>query len=178
MKILLVRHGEAVVQEDDSVLTDLGVKQAEKLAEYLKGLEIDRVVCSSLTRTKQTAEKYLNLNPDVDYEETDDAIEIYRKIIGGAEKPGTSDGREERDKERANKFFERLQKSREGCIVVFSHGNMIRYLLSKFAGKKADAFFSTDIFTASVSEIEDGEIVGINNVKFLGELAQGAEYLP
>ncbi len=63
-EIILLRHGETewnVAQvfrgRIDVELNETGVKQAELLAEYLKGLHIDAVYSSPLKRALNTAEK-------------------------------------------------------------------------------------------------------------------------
>lgn len=72
MRLLLVRHAEAVVLGEagstcdfDRPLTDLGRKQAAALAAALGkfGLAPDRVVTSPLLRATQTAEPLLTLLP-------------------------------------------------------------------------------------------------------------------
>ena len=61
--IILVRHGESSFNRDgliqgqtdsDSLLTACGIHQAEKVADWLKGVEIERCICSPLKRVKQT----------------------------------------------------------------------------------------------------------------------------
>lgn len=63
-KVTLVRHGlsswnlESRVQgsSDDSVLTDTGVKQAERCREALSNMHFDRCFSSPISRAKSTAE--------------------------------------------------------------------------------------------------------------------------
>ncbi len=60
MEITLVRHGEPEwvrdgLSIDDPPLTDLGVRQAELLAERLTGEHFDEVFVSPLLRARQTA---------------------------------------------------------------------------------------------------------------------------
>ncbi|MFC1649776.1 histidine phosphatase family protein [Patescibacteria group bacterium] len=62
-KIYLVRHAESIAntrgiyqgQTHDTVLSELGRKQAAKLASALESIEIDRIICSPLKRTFMTA---------------------------------------------------------------------------------------------------------------------------
>jgi broad specificity phosphatase PhoE len=53
--IYLLRHGTRVNQQEDSLLSDMGKKQAELTAEFLKGKGIHEVYVSPLQRTRQTA---------------------------------------------------------------------------------------------------------------------------
>ena len=65
---------------------------------------------------------------------------------------------------------------RISCIL---NENLNRFLFSLFAKKKSDAFFSTDIFPASVTEIDSGKVVEINKTEYLGDLSsEKTNYLP
>ena len=60
MEIVLIRHGEPEWVRDglavvDPPLTDRGHRQAERLAEYLRGEAFDEVLVSPLVRARQTA---------------------------------------------------------------------------------------------------------------------------
>lgn len=62
-EILLVRHGQTDLNREprfqgqiDAPLNPLGELQARRLAERLARERLDRIVCSDLTRTRQTAE--------------------------------------------------------------------------------------------------------------------------
>jgi uncharacterized phosphatase len=72
MRLILARHGQAVSNVDptyvghDAPLTEIGVRQAHLLGEWLKthAPEIDRIVCSPLQRAHNTAKivnEYLRL---------------------------------------------------------------------------------------------------------------------
>jgi len=53
MDILLIRHAEP---HPDTVLTEKGVVQAERLAEYLRDVPITHIYCSPLARARKTME--------------------------------------------------------------------------------------------------------------------------
>lgn len=131
MRIFLVRHGEAIKLENDSILTKKGLKQSKNVAKALAKIPIDLVFTSNLTRATQTLEEYKKLNGSVKVEISPEISEIYRVIIGGPEKEGTSENREEKDKTRSDNFFANLLKLKKENIAIFSHGNIIRYFLSK-----------------------------------------------
>lgn len=64
MKFLLVRHGETKYNEENRIqgwldipLSQKGRLQAEGIAEELKGVEIDVIVSSDLSRAYETAQK-------------------------------------------------------------------------------------------------------------------------
>jgi broad specificity phosphatase PhoE len=60
MLFYLVRHGQKQAIPFDPPLTDIGVKQAELTAEYLKDIPFKKVIASPKLRTKQTAEIIAN----------------------------------------------------------------------------------------------------------------------
>ncbi|MGB0148772.1 MAG: histidine phosphatase family protein, partial [Ilumatobacteraceae bacterium] len=60
MEIVLVRHGQPEwvkggLNVVDPPLTDLGHRQAERLADALEGESFDEILVSPLTRARQTA---------------------------------------------------------------------------------------------------------------------------
>ena len=71
MKLLVTRHGqtnwniEGKIQGSvDNLLNDEGINQAERAREIIKNTKIDLIICSTLTRAKQTAE-ILNKDRDI-----------------------------------------------------------------------------------------------------------------
>ncbi len=71
MKVVLMRHGDAIGGGDDFLrtLSDVGVKEVKIVASELAslGFEIDRLVSSPLLRAKQTAnhiEEKISSNPE------------------------------------------------------------------------------------------------------------------
>ena len=66
MQIVLIRHAEPEwvrdgLNVDDPPLTVRGHRQAEFLAERLRGEHFDEILVSPLTRTRQTAEPILDV---------------------------------------------------------------------------------------------------------------------
>ena len=57
-QILLVRHCQSSGQEPDASLTALGFAQAEQLAGFLLGFEVDAIVSSPYRRALQTIEPF------------------------------------------------------------------------------------------------------------------------
>lgn len=62
MRIYLIRHGETdwnkelrLQGREDIPLNDCGKLQAQKCGEAIRGLEVDKIVCSPLLRAKDTA---------------------------------------------------------------------------------------------------------------------------
>lgn len=154
MKIYLVRHGECEKSDSEPVLTQDGIKQAKNVAKKLLSLKIDKVYSSDLTRCKQTCEELLKIG-SFDKEFSERFREIYRLIIGGPEKPGTSEDREENDRKRAEEVYSEIKKSSEN-LVIFTHGNMIRFLLGKVLGNEKN-MWNCVILPGSISILESDE---------------------
>jgi broad specificity phosphatase PhoE len=76
MEIIITRHGETIANKRelvcgwyDSDLDEIGKKQAKKLALRLEKEKIDVILCSDLSRCKQTIEPYLaKHNKEVHYD--------------------------------------------------------------------------------------------------------------
>ncbi len=82
-RLLLVRHGETNWNRDgrfqgqiDIPLNENGHKQAAQAGEFLKAVEIDEAVTSSMLRPKETAEGILKHHADVALKTTEDLWEI------------------------------------------------------------------------------------------------------
>lgn len=158
MKLYLLRHGEA--DPITKRLTPKGELQAKETADFLNTLKFDKIYSSTLDRAVQTA-AYL----ETEFEHREELNEIYRVIVKGPVKEGTPDDREEKDKQRADKFWEELHKE-EGNILLVCHGNLIRYYLNK-AG--SDIVWEDELQPCSVSLIENGVIKAVNDVNHLPE---------
>lgn len=174
MKMLLIRHGECLKGIKDPSLTQRGKVQAEKLAKKLSTLPITKAYVSDLTRAFESFESYLAVNPSITYEKTEQVREIYRLIIGGPEKEGASQDREKKDKARADIFFDHITNSNlKGNVIIVTHGNLIRYFLSKamkMDPKKAFDGLIVNCGSISVIEIKRGQtaVKSMNNVDHLG----------
>ncbi len=82
-RLLLVRHGETEWNRQgrfqgqiDVPLNDNGRVQASQAAEFLKSVQIDSAVSSSMARPKETAEIILKYHPEVELKLRDDLREI------------------------------------------------------------------------------------------------------
>jgi broad specificity phosphatase PhoE len=82
MELHLIRHGQSNWNEEkriqgqsESILTDLGIQQAQVVGERLRHLDFDQVFCSTSLRTRQTAE-HLFKHRDFDIEYLDSLREI------------------------------------------------------------------------------------------------------
>src|SRR3989344_6576694 len=174
MRLLLIRHGECLKGTGDPSLTKNGKSQAEMLAKRLSKIIITKIYVSDSARALESFEEYLKINPSIQYEKTDKLREIYRTIIGGPEREGTSPEREKKDKDRADMFFEHIVNSNlKGNVGIFTHGNTIRYFLSKAMKtdpKKAFGGIVINCGSISIIEVKKDEVAvkAINIIDHLG----------
>jgi len=90
VRLLLVRHGETEWNRKgqfqgqiDVPLNDNGRVQAAQAAEFLKPIQIDAAVSSSMSRPKETAEIILKYHPQVELQLRDDLREISHGLWEG-----------------------------------------------------------------------------------------------
>ena len=163
MRIYFVRHGETeynklqIVQGSgvDSSLNDTGQSQANALFEKYKDVAFDVVFTSSLKRTKETAQQFIdkpiqhiatadlneiNWGVHEGQKSTPFMIDAYKKLI---EKWGNNDfdARLEKGESanelqtRLNRFLDHLKTRTEETIIVFTHGRTLRCLMCLIEGK-------------------------------------------
>ena len=195
-QIYLVRHAEAegnlyrrIHGQYDSLITDLGHKQVEKLAERFKDIHIDAVYSSDLTRTRQTAAgiygpKGLGLQ----------TVKGLREIHMGCWEDRTWGDMEREDPDMLHKFnfdpdawvvegaesFEQLRRrvlasirdlaaKHEGqSIAVVTHGSALRTLFAAASGMFLGDMKNLpycDNTGVSLIEVEKGEI----SLKFIND---------
>ena len=89
-RLLLVRHGETEWNRQgrfqgqiDVPLNDNGRQQAAQAEEFLKSVQIDSAISSSMSRPKETAEIILKHHPDVQLTTRDDLREISHGLWEG-----------------------------------------------------------------------------------------------
>jgi broad specificity phosphatase PhoE len=168
MKIFLIRHCESVKTFDDIVLSDFGHQEAEALAFKLSEIPIDKIFVSEHTRALETLEPFKKKNTGVPVIKTADLREIYRVIVGGPIREGTSKDRETNDSERAMRIWEVLKKEK-GNVAVFCHGNIIRFFLMMSLNIKPNNFWDKLLITTgsiSVIEISD-DLIKVNAINLI-----------
>jgi len=176
MNILLVRHGNSIKKDEDTVLSEKGIKQAKLLAKRLAKIKITKTYSSDYTRALQTYEEFKKINPDVPHIISKDLREIYRTIIGGPERKGTPSKRAKKDLKRINTAFKEITQNDESAVIaVFCHGNVIRYFLSRVLNSKTKTNLWENIIIndASISILEVNneslKIKTINDIEHLSE---------
>ncbi|HTH93327.1 MAG TPA: histidine phosphatase family protein [Candidatus Paceibacterota bacterium] len=187
-KIYFVRHGQSegnsgpIRQTAETPLTEKGREQAQIVAKRCKNIPTELMVCSTMVRTRQTADAILAEVPQpVEYSDLfverrrtsdelgkpkDDpkALEVEKVIVEHFAEPGFRYSDEENFddlKERAKKALEYLANRPEETILVVSHGFFMRVLMSyvvfgdELTGKECQQFirkFETENTSISVIE--------------------------
>ncbi len=183
MKILLIRHADCLQEGFDPEISQLGTIQAKLLAKRLSKIPISMVYVSDLKRTVQTFEEYHQIVKKISFEKTKDIREIYRVLVGGAPKEGTSKNREKEDKERIEKFFKKLISKDHGQIVaIFTHGNVIKYMLSKFLDSDPLRLGPrVSILSAGITLVDFNngkvDVKFVNNIEHLTDLDSSNNYM-
>ncbi|MBS3083212.1 histidine phosphatase family protein [Candidatus Pacearchaeota archaeon] len=154
MKLIIVRHGETVENKEGIMqgqthgkLSDMGLRQVEKLAEYLKNEKIDLIYSSDLGRCKESLAPLLQfINQKVIYTELlrertkgifdgkdskqyhNWMLENPRKIPSGGENAQEVDAR-------VDKFLkENIGKWKNKTVLIMAHGGTKISLLKILLG--------------------------------------------
>jgi broad specificity phosphatase PhoE len=173
MLIYLIRHGEPQ-GPGDTPLSDRGVQQAERVAKRLSRFPLRKIYCSDLLRARQTASAFEITHPNSERVMTPALQELYRVLVGGAPKGGTSPHREEEDRMRIESFLRDFASDSHapGDVAIITHGNVIRFLIARGLGIDPGLMRSTHVHPGSISllqTVHDGMTLKLfNNVEHLG----------
>lgn len=192
MELVLVRHGLPVRREltegiADPELAPDGVKQAERMAEYLSSEDISAVYASPLRRARETAAplaKMLGLQPIIE----DDISEFDRnssEYVPIEELRGTNDprwlkmirgeweeGHDHPDlfRKRVITAFERIISTHSGQrVVAVCHGGVINQYLAHVLGIQTQLGFFYPQYTSIHRVIASRE--GLRSLATLNEVA-------
>ena len=173
--ITLIRHASAPPQSKDEPkipgpsITDEGVRQAKRTANFLEGASFLKVYTSSMARSIETA-KIITTNDLIEV----DALCEFNKIVFESE-PENVDAFNEHMllALRAKEFFEKLLRdNRDSKILIVSHGNVIRYLICfalKLKHHSAPNFF---IDNASITKLlfDGSKLIGVGSINSTAHL--------
>ncbi len=182
MKLILIRHGECLKKELDPPLSKTGILQAKFLAKRLSKLPITKVYVSNLKRAFQTFEEYHKLAANVPFEKTKDLREMYRVLVGETPKEGAPSARGADDKKRVELFLKQIHcMGNEEVAALFTHGNVIRYLLARFLEsdpRKIGPHLCIALASISLVDIDKNEanIIFINDVQHLTQEQSANSY--
>ncbi|NQU16880.1 MAG: histidine phosphatase family protein [Candidatus Saganbacteria bacterium] len=201
-KIFLIRHGETESNKEfrymgqgESPLSDQGKKEAGSLSQSLKGVPLDVIYCSTLGRSKETAEIIAKHHKGIPIKQEKDLMERYygvfeNKTFGKIIKempdlynqwlyhpnqaiiPQAETLKELQD--RAAAATEKIIKKHQGqTIFIVGHGGTNRTILFHFMGLSLDNFFriKQDNCCVNIIEIDErGPMVALlNSTFFIGE---------
>lgn len=180
LELWLVCHGETpwnregrALGQSDPPLSELGVRQAELLAQRLAGVSFNQVYSSDLARARYTARLCLpaaeiRLEPrllevnfgrwegqrwqDMQGEEKR-ALDLWRQDPYRSHAPGG----ESYEEVRARVAAWLAELPREGRIVGFAHGGSIRSALYHFTGLPNGAGWRFQIDTGSITRLRLGQ---------------------
>lgn len=204
MRLILVRHGESEWNrigryqgQQDAPLSELGLRQAEALAERLKRERLAAIYTSPLQRARRTAEAIARYHPDTPFYEDRALLEINH---GDWEGLYAAEVRaryaEELDEwrtfptrsqmpngesfsnilKRTLNFRERVchAYSRDASILLSTHDVVIKILIADALGMHMDRINRLWITNASISVVEYTEslpfLVSLSEACHLGHL--------
>lgn len=180
MNLYLVRHGQSVANFENRhsgwtmlPLTEKGFEDARRAGERLKGIELDRVYSSDLTRAVQTAQMALGVEPEQSplIRERSVGCLMERFLVDCAAEYGdaywqartswdfTPFGGESADmvRERAAQFLKKMELESAQNVAAFTHGGFIQHSLEVALGVRIPAD-SLIIDNGAVIRLEfDGE---------------------
>ena len=181
-ELILVRHGQTnsnlmqVLQgQSDGVLTAVGRDQARAIGAVLKDMLVDLVISSPLIRARDTAAeiaRYHNLSVAINplvrewhcgtldgnpAQALFDAREQAGLPLADFRPEGGETLREVQD--RAARFLSEIEKNHTNlCVVVCSHGDFLRMLISKLQGLTIEEANAIHIENAAYSRfIQQGD---------------------
>lgn len=172
-RIFLVRHGSAYddsgLQAEDSKLNDVGVWQAQQLAERLEDVAVDIIYYSPTTRAHETAQIVAHRHKGVKIKVNNDLQELmwefwpelghfhYDYAMQIKERLGSEDqlkmlGAVQR---KGLDILEDIYKRNPGkTVFAFTHGNLIRAIISAIMESGMRGFLSLGVDLASVSILD------------------------
>jgi broad specificity phosphatase PhoE len=185
--IYLIRHGETeynrlgIVQGSgvDSSLNDVGIAQADAFFQTYQYVPFDKVYTSSLRRTVETAQPFINLeiphqqlsglNEDTEYT---DLIEAWESGNLSASAPG-GESPEQVAKRQREALDVILSNDEEELILIVMHGRAMRILLAQLTKQPLsvmDTFHHSNVCLYKLThDTESGEtkVVTANDTSHL-----------
>lgn len=208
MRLIIVRHGESEWNrihryqgQLDAPLSELGLRQAEALAQRLKAERLDQIYTSPLQRAALTAKAIAAYHPNVPFAEADALLEIHHGEWQGKfadeirEKyaDGLREWREHPTRsqmpggesfsnvlKRTLDFKEELCKRHGGgTVLVSTHDVVVKILVADALGMNMDRINRIWVTNASISVIEYSDdlpyLVSLSEACHLGTLASTRE---
>ncbi len=198
--LYLVRHGESVANTEgiyqgqtyDTPLSELGQRQANALGDRLRDIQIDRLITSPLTRTRQTADAIAKWHAEVSVEVEPKIIEtnhgdwegnaigairdrwtreyaLWQSAPSQAAFPGGETFAQTRM--RTMDWWNELLPAVYGTTVVVTHDNIIRSLLVDLLAMDPDKMWNIELQPAAITTIylkgDEVKVSAVNDTKHL-----------
>jgi serine/threonine-protein phosphatase PGAM5 len=163
--LYLIRHGQyqsntTPPEQPDGNLTEIGKEQARLAAERLKTQPIHIIHFSTLQRTTETANYFINSLPNAEQRPTELLWECIPNVPAGFEQYFTHLSAEHivQSGVRANEVFETFFKPLDAAAedsheLMVTHGNLISYLVCRALNAPVDSWLSADVNNCSLSKI-------------------------
>lgn len=160
--LYFVRHGQYDGQwldegaAADPPLTELGIKQAERVAKRIIGMKFAHIYSSTSRRAKETAKPLRKFNIDTPYTETPELLEVKKEhFLSSPEAMGEEWSALEEECDMMMRFINRLRHNHSGNdkVMIVAHGNIISSLISLIGGKKTYESPLLAIDNASISVV-------------------------
>lgn len=193
IKLILVRHATTTCNEDgnlsgltDSILSEVGKKQAKQLTNYLRKENIDEIYATPFFRTKETIKELARIKniPIIEAKEFNEInfgdfeglnFNIIKKQYPEELKKMIEEGLEYRypNGESLKDTFQRIGNKLENvmecndskCILICAHGGTIRNIISYLVAADYKYHWNFRIDNSSVSIIEvDNKFAVINKL--------------
>lgn len=193
IKLILVRHGITICNEGgamsgltDSILSEKGIVQADKLTNYLKDKKIDKIYTTPFARTKDTVKKLAESNL-IQVEETSKLNEINFGDFEGLSFDVIKDTYPEEVEKMINEGFKYkypngesleetffrvrdeirkiIHENENSTVLICSHGGTIRNIISYLLCDDYKYHWNFRIDNGSITEIEiDNDFPVINKI--------------
>lgn len=162
LSVILIRHAQQLVDvadpDRDPPLSDLGWKQAERVARRMAPVRLDHIYTSDLQRANDTARAIDRLHPDTPVTVTADLREVLNYHFADDPPPDHLDIQRILGAERAalDRFAAHLRRTHEPGqrVLVVCHGNFIRTLIPVLGGRNPKESVLMDINHTAVSVVE------------------------
>ncbi|RRR75319.1 MAG: histidine phosphatase family protein [Candidatus Viridilinea halotolerans] len=208
MRLIIVRHGESEWNrihryqgQMDAALSDLGLRQAEALAERLKAEQLDQIYSSTLQRAARTAQAIAVHHTNTPFAYSDALLEIHHgewqgkfaDEITANYAAGLREWREHPTRsqmpggesfsnvlKRTLDFLDEcLVKHRDQTVLVSTHDVIVKIFVAHALGMDMDRINRIWVTNASISVIEYGSelpyLVSLSEACHLGKMASTRE---
>ena len=196
VKLILVRHGKTLCNEKgalsgltDSVLSEVGKLQGEKIANYLRDEEIDKIYTTPFTRTRETIKRLSEIK-NIKIEETNKLNEINFGDFEGLSFKEIDEKYPEEVEKMIKEGFEykypngeslvdtfvrvkeeidrMVRENDNSTILICSHGGTIRNIISYLLCGDYKYHWNFKIDNGSITEIElNNNFAVINKMNYV-----------